>query len=78
MTPADYLKAALAKVDWNGNVKLLVADDATVSRLAGCGHRMALWSRQLETADKGNPALPFVRDMQMSGQHVAALVGLAL
>jgi hypothetical protein len=32
----------------------------------------------LEITDKGNPALAFIREMQVTGHHVAALTALAL
>ena len=40
--------------------------------------RLALWSKQFEDADSGNPALCFIREMQVAGQHVAVLVALSL
>ncbi len=40
--------------------------------------RLAVWSRQLEQVDKGNPALTFIREMQSSAQSAAALTSLAL
>lgn len=78
MTAASSLKTALKTVDWNTNVATMLADEQIVERVARCGYRIAVWSKQLESADKGNLALPFIRDMQISGQYVAALAGLAL
>lgn len=78
MTAAESLKNALGSVDWNENVAEVLADKDIVERLARCGYRLALWSKQLESADRGNLALPFIRDMQVSGQYVAALAALGL
>jgi hypothetical protein len=40
--------------------------------------RLALWCKQFEIVDRGNPALCFIRELQLAGHHVAALAALAL
>lgn len=47
-------------------------------RSCRCLVRVAIWAKQLETADAGNPALSFVRELQIHGQYVATLLGVAL
>jgi hypothetical protein len=76
--PAAKLATALAAVDWAKNVKDFLGDQSATDGIAKANMRIAVWSRQFENADKGNPALCFVREMQVAGTHVAALVGLAL
>lgn len=72
------LNDAIQAVDWNVNVGEFAADVATVQRFERCSERIAVWSRQLESADRGNPALSFVREMQVAGHSVPALAALAL
>lgn len=73
-----HLTDALKAVDWNANVAAFLADANAASTLASCNLRLAHWSRQFENADAGNAALCFVREMQLSGHNVAALIGLGL
>lgn len=40
--------------------------------------RVATWSKALEEADSSNPAMSFVREMQVSGFSVLALIALGL
>ncbi|WP_146188314.1 hypothetical protein [Methylosinus sporium] len=74
----NKFKAAITAVDWNSNVCDFLSDQPAIERLAAANLRLAVWSRQLENADAGNPALSFIREMQIAGQHVAALVALSL
>ncbi len=47
-------------------------------RVQAANLRLAIWSRQFEAADVGNPALSFIRAMQLDGYNCAALTSLAL
>jgi len=76
--PLNKLKAALASIDWKKNIDAFLSDAKTAQNLADVNLKLAIWAGQLENADKGNPALCFVREMQVSGQHVAVLISLAL
>ncbi|TWA91351.1 hypothetical protein [Bradyrhizobium stylosanthis] len=76
--PAAKLAAALAAVNWAQNVQNFLGDQVAAEGIAKANMRVAVWSRQFENSDKGNPALCFVREMQVAGTHVAALVALAL
>jgi len=72
------LVAALGSVDWSGNAKLLCDEGDLCSRIENANLILAIWSKQLEQIEAGNPALSFVREMQHCGHHVASLLGLAL
>jgi hypothetical protein len=76
--PVAKLEAAIATVDWKKNIATFVADKASAEMLSAANLRIAIWSRQLENTDSGNPALCFIREMQIAGQHVAILVALSL
>lgn len=77
-TVREKLDAALRSVTWVDNVSEFLKDTAIVERIAKCHLRLATWAKQFEIADRDNPALAFVREMESSGQYVAALMGLAL
>ncbi|MEQ9110525.1 MAG: hypothetical protein RLN84_08250 [Rhodospirillaceae bacterium] len=77
MSYAD-LKAALTAVDWNQNVASFLQHPASGQKAAKANLRIAVWARQLEAADVGNPALSFIREMQSASQLVSVLLGLAL
>lgn len=76
--PLAKFQAAIDAVDWKKNISAFLADKNSAETLAAGNLRLAVWARQLETADKGNPALCFIREMQIAGQHVAVLVALSL
>jgi len=76
--PHAKLGAALTAVNWNDNVASFLTDVTTTKAIAKRNLRVAIWAKQLEVVDKGNAALCFVREMQISGQHVAALIALSL
>ena len=76
--PVDKLKAALGAIDWKKNIDVFLADAKASQSIAAANLRLAIWSHQLEIANSGNPALSFVREMQIAGQHVAVLMALSL
>jgi hypothetical protein len=76
--PAAKLILALKSVDWNGNVSKFVSDTAMLSQFANANLRTAVWAKQFEISDSGNPALAFVRSMQSAGQLVPVLAALAI
>lgn len=75
---ADKLATALGKVNWDENVAALLKDAASAEALEKANLRLAVWSKQFETVDEGNPALCFIREMQAAGQYVAILTALSL
>jgi hypothetical protein len=68
----------LTAIDWVANIRASLGIDTTVNDIDSAATRIAVWSKQLEQADEGNPALCFVREMQHSIQHSGALIGLCL
>ncbi|WP_050382302.1 hypothetical protein [Bradyrhizobium pachyrhizi] len=76
--PHTKLAAAVKAVDWNANVTAFLSDSSITKVMAQRNLRLAIWARQFEISDHGNPALCFIREMQIAGQHVAALTALAL
>src|SRR5258708_22646267 len=78
MKPRDRLKKALRAIDWKAHISEFLADEEASSRASECNLRIAIWSRQLDRLDEGNPALPFIREMQSAGHFVSALLALAL
>lgn len=77
-TPSADLASALKSIEWTKNVNDFLSNSITVDRVAKANFRLAVWARQFESIEKGNPALCFVREMQAAGHHAAALVALAL
>jgi hypothetical protein len=75
---AKHLSEALNAVDWNKNAATFLSNSGLVNRLAACNLTLALWARQLEDSDKGNPALSFIREMQAAGHNVASVTALGL
>ncbi len=74
----DKLAAALKSVTWSLNIDAFLGEANSVNQVAAANVRIATWALQFETIDKGNPALCFIREMQVASHHVAALLGLAL
>ena len=76
--PADHLAAAISAVDWNEHVRNFLTSTSVVERIAAANLRLALWAKELVSADRGNPAISFVHEMQQAGFYVALAAGLAL
>jgi hypothetical protein len=76
--PLTKFSTALKAIDWKKNVDLFLADTDSAQKLVATNLRLAIWAKQFEVADQGNPALSFVREMQIAGQHAAVLIALAL
>lgn len=76
--PIAALQAAVQAVDWHKNVADFLTDTPSCEKIAISNKMLSLWSYQIEMEESGNPALSFLREMQVSGQHVAALTALAL
>jgi len=72
------LGKSLTSVDWAANSSTFQAAGSHVKRVQAAIVRLAIWSRQFEETDVGNPALSFVRAMQLDGYDCAALTSLAL
>ncbi len=75
---ASSLAKKLGSVDWNGPSSVFQRDTARLKRVYERLHRLAVWSKGFESAEKGNPALPFIRAMQMDAYDCTVLAALAL
>lgn len=75
---ASKLATALKSIPWDENVTTFLSDPSAGELCAACSLRLAIWAKQFEIADRENPSLAFVRQMQVSGHHVAATAALAI
>jgi len=76
--PHNKLKSALSTVDWNSNVSEFLKEEGICDTMEKCNVRLAIWAKQFEIADRGNPSLAFITEMQVAGHLVAALTSWAL
>ena len=75
---SQHLAASLAAVNWNSNVKHFLGHPTAAEQLEKAALRLAVWAKQFENLEKGNPALCFIREMQVASQQVACLAALAI
>lgn len=78
MTPPSRLLQALSAVSWDRNIQSFGGDQDAVERVERCNVRVAVWAKQLELCDTNNPAIAFVRELQIQGHYAAVLLGLGL
>lgn len=78
IAPGDKLIVAVRAIDWSANLEAFARASDLKDQVAICNLRLAVWSKQLENADKGNQALTFVREMQVQGHYAAALLAIGL
>ena len=78
MTQGVKLISAVSGVDWPKNISTFAATKPFAERLGVINYRIALWSVELEIADKNNLALSFIREAQVASHYVACLMSLAL
>ena len=76
--PSKYLEEGLNAVDWQQNVADFLAAPNAKDEISKANLRIAIWAKQFEKIDRGNPALCFVREMQLAGHHVAAASAVSL
>lgn len=69
---------ALKSVDWVANTTAFCGDKPALELMDSATKQLAHWSSELEAIEKSNPALGFVREMQISAQQVAALLALSM
>lgn len=77
MTAGEKLSKALTSIDWSANVASFCKDTVLMDRMAAINLRLAIWSKQFENTDGTNPAICFIREMQVSGHLVATSTALA-
>lgn len=76
--PHKKLSSALNAVDWKKNVIDMTSFSGNAEAIAAASLHLAVWSKQLERTDLGNPALCFVREIQSSAHNTAVLISLGL
>lgn len=76
--PQSKLELALAQVDWDSNIAAFLADGELASRISVVAAKTVLWAKQFEAVDAGNPAITFMRELQVLVQHVSTLIALGL
>ena len=69
---------AVVAVDWTANITSFDSSPERAKAVAEASVLLARWSKELETADKRNPSLSFIREMQVQGQFAATLIVLGL
>ena len=72
------LKDSLEKVNWHENINSFLLNEQSAKTIDQCAHRIAIWSKQFEETDRNNPALCFIREMQLGAQNLVALTALGL
>lgn len=75
---SGLLENALSSVDWGGNVQEMCDNDEVMSVLHNSISKVAILAQQIQLLDRGNPALPFVQEMQLAGHDVARCTALSL
>lgn len=76
--PEDLLVRTVTGIDWNAHIAAFAASKRFVAVIADCNFRLAVWARELVSADKDNPAISFIYEMQQAGFFVAAATAVAL
>ena len=76
--PSRKFIAAIKSINWDDNVNDFLQNSKELICLSNCNLKLAVWSKEFESIDLGNPALSFIREMQQAGHHAAILISLAL
>ncbi|WP_147477172.1 hypothetical protein [Corallococcus sp. AB038B] len=76
--PDKKLKISLESIAWKDNINHYLSIPSIPLEMAKGSLRLAIWSKQLEDTDTGNPALSFIREMQIAGHHAVMLTSIAL
>ena len=77
MASGKHLAKALTSIEWSANVASFCTNTVATDRIAAINLRLAIWSKQFENTDGMNPAICFIREMQISGHLVATSTALA-
>jgi len=74
-----HLRSGLLSIDWARSVNFYLSrEQETLAPVDRAFSRIAVWSRALERADSGNPALSFVRGVQSASLSVVVCSSAAL
>lgn len=74
----ERLAGALRSVDWSANVERFVLEETICAELDAACKRIATWSKQLENIDGKNPAISFVRALQIAAHQSVATMSLGI
>ncbi|NKX72293.1 hypothetical protein HGE74_09475 [Rhodobacteraceae bacterium R_SAG1] len=72
------LQSKIESVDWGANISHSFGSTDIEEVMTSTLKLIAVWSMQFEKHDTGNPALTFIREMQVALQQVAALLPMGL
>jgi hypothetical protein len=72
------LESALLAVDWDKNIKDFAKITGEQDRIYKAAQVLSIWAKQLEDSDSGNPALCFIREMQIESQQSMITLGLGI
>ena len=72
------LVRALSSVDWKDNVDAVCKAGDVIAVLHSSISKVAVLAQQIQVLDEGNPALPFVKEMQLAGHDVVRCTALSL
>ncbi|WP_153064765.1 hypothetical protein [Xanthomonas campestris] len=75
---AQLLSDALSAVDWNSRIIEFTASDNCVSTVHATVMKVAVLAGQVQAIDNGNPALPFIQEMQVAAHDIARCIALSL
>lgn len=75
---SDQLSGSLLAVNWQDNVEAFCREDSHIKDLHSAISKIAMLARQIQIVEVGNPALPFVHEMQLSGHDVVRCISLSL
>ncbi len=75
---SNKLSEALSAIDWEENISAMMSANERPDSIIAATLHLAIWSKQLEQTDTGNPALCFVREMQNAAHNTSALIALGM
>lgn len=73
-----HLVNALTSINWVDNVAKFVQEEGVCNDIDAACKRIAIWSKQLENIDAQNPAISFVRALQIAAHQSVATMSLAI
>lgn len=71
-------KKNISSIEWVKIIEKTLKDDNDIVALYDSLKCLKTWLHEIESFDIDNPALCFAREMQLSSQHAALLISLAL
>ncbi|EKT4067845.1 hypothetical protein QEG11_003317 [Stenotrophomonas maltophilia] len=75
---SNQLCDALLAVSWQENVEAFCREESHIKDIHSAIAKIAMLARQIQVVEDGNPALPFVHEMQLSGHDVVRCISLSL